>query len=232
MGPPRPQLDPPATSEPSTDTPLPPVQRLFGVPYGAYVQIRNDPRNEGLRLTYFDGVLEIMSPEYLHERVGERLGLLVRVVADAIDLPYSGAGSTTFRRGELGRRRGKGKEPDRSFYFANEPRIRGRTSLDLRTDPPPDLWIEVDNRGSSRGRLPAYDEFGVPEVWQYHARTHRLRFLRLDDARTGFVDIDRSVNLPVLTPSLVLFALDQGRGQADSEWCRWLRDWAAQLPRP
>lgn len=230
MATPRSQADPPP---PAARPPrMPPAQRLFGVSYGAYLQIRDDPRNDGLRLTYYDGVLELMSPEYLHEVGGEQLGLLVRAVAEALDLPHSGAGSTTFRRGEPGKPNGKGKEPDRSFYFENEPSIRGKETLDLRCDPPPDLWIEVDNRGSSRGRLPVYAEFGVPEVWQYRPRTHRLKFWRLDDARSGYLEINHSRNLPVLTPGLVLEALDQSRGRAESDWVRWLRGWASRLPNP
>jgi Uma2 family endonuclease len=66
--------------------------------------------------------------------------------------------------------RGRGKEPDKAFYFANAAAIRGKETIDLRVDPPPDLWIEVDNRGSSKGKLQLYAALGVPELWRYQAR--------------------------------------------------------------
>ncbi|QDV37907.1 Uma2 family endonuclease [Tautonia plasticadhaerens] len=230
MATPRPQADtpPPAARPPG----MPPAQRLFGVPYGAYLQIRDDPRNDGLRLTYYDGVLELMSPEYQHELGADLIGQVVRAAAEAMDLPYRSSRCTTFRRGRPTRARGKGKEPDHSFYFANEARIRGKRTLDLEVDPPPDLWIEVDNRGSSRGRFPVYADFGVPEVWQYRPRAHRLAFFRLDRDRAAYDEIGRSLSLPCLTPDLVLLALDHAPNASELEWLRWLRGWAEQLPNP
>jgi Uma2 family endonuclease len=173
-----------------------------------------------------------MSPEFQHEVGADHIGVIIRTFAEVLDLPYATARSTTFRRGQMRRSRGKGKEPDHSFYFANEPSIRGKRALDLENDPPPDLWIEVDNRGSSQGRFPVYAEFGVPELWRYRPRKQRLTFFRLNDAHTTYAEIERSVNLPSLTAALVLFALDHAQNTSELEWCRWLRDWAAQLPRP
>ncbi len=40
---------------------------LRGVPYGHYVRLRDEPDNDHLRMTYYDGTLEIMSPEHIHE---------------------------------------------------------------------------------------------------------------------------------------------------------------------
>lgn len=211
---------------------LPRPCRVFGVSYGSYVQIRDDPRNDGLRLTYFDGVLEIMSPEYTHERGSEGLGLIVRIVAEVFSIDCDGSGSTTFRRGELAEPKGHGKEPDRSFYCANGPAIRGKATIDLEVDPPPDLWIEVDNRSSSRGQLPLYAAPGIPEVWQYRVLRRTLRFFRLNDAGDGYESIERSRCLPMLKPDAVLDALEQGTGRSDTQWLRWLREWAAALPNP
>ena len=36
----------------------------------------------------------------------------------------------------------------------------------------------------------------------------------------------------MLTPGAVLDALDQGTGRSDTQWLRWLREWAAALPNP
>jgi Uma2 family endonuclease len=197
---------------------------LHGVPYGMYVRLWKDPRNYHYRMTYYDGTLEIMSPAYLHERPSQKLGLFVRSVAMALNIPCLGTGSTTFCRGQRGLTKGKGKEPDQSFYFTHLEEIGGKGTIDLEVDPPPDLWIEFDNRGSSKGRLPVYAALGIPEVWRYRVRSGRLRFVRLDGG--VYVPIDHSLALPMLTPQLALFALSRC-GNDESAWANWLRPWVA-----
>ncbi|HQU42966.1 MAG TPA: Uma2 family endonuclease, partial [Pirellulales bacterium] len=76
-------------------------------------------------------------------------------------------------------------------------RLAGKTRLDLRVDPPPDLAIEVDLTHSSLDRMSIYAALGVPEVWRatcegltfnlleagvYQVRTHSLSFPRLASA--------------------------------------------------
>ena len=198
---------------------------LRGVTYGMYVRLRKDPRNDHFRMTYYDGTLELMSPEYAHERPCQLLGLLVRAVAAVLKIPHLGSGSTTIRRGERTLPKGKGKEPDQGFYFAHLGAIAGKDRINLDVDPPPDLWIEVDNRGSSKGRLPVYAELGVPEAWRYRARSGKLWFGRLESG--SYISIDRSLSLPMLTPELVRFALAQC-GRDDGAWSNWLRTWAEE----
>ncbi|HWE37085.1 MAG TPA: Uma2 family endonuclease [Isosphaeraceae bacterium] len=216
------------TSPPSTDLDLPAPTVLRGVPWSTYVRLRDEPRNYGLRMTYYDGTLEIMSPEYIHEASSERLGSLVRAAAKHSNLAYIAAGSTTFRLPGQRKRKGHGKEPDRCFYIASVPRIRGKKNLDFPADPPPDLWIEVDNRGSSRGRLPVYARLGVPEVWRYDARKNTLWFGRR--AGETYEAIEHSLCLPILTPARTLEALALGEGLADSEWEDRLVAWLGKLP--
>ncbi len=203
---------------------------LRGVPYDWYVRLRDDPANGGLRLTYYDGTLEIMSPEFRHEKGARRLGMLVNAVTSELRIPCTGAGSTTFRKGRPGTLKGLGKEPDECFYIQHEAEVRDRETLDLSTDPPPDLWIEVDNRGSSRGRLPLYAALGVPEVWRYRPKNQRLWFGQLVEGR--YQPIERSVALPMLTPALVLEALNMSQGISESEWDRRVREWVRQRFAP
>ena len=196
---------------------------LRGVTYGMYVRLRKDPRNDHFRMTYYDGTLELMSPELLHERPSRRLGVLVLAIATALRIPYQGTGSTTIQRGDRKFPKGKGKEPDQGFYFAHLGAIAGKDRINLDVDPPPDLWIEVDNRGSSKGRLPVYAELGVPEVWRYRARGGKLWFGRLENG--SYITIDRSLSLPMLTPELVRFALAR-HGRDEGAWVHWLWTWA------
>lgn len=196
---------------------------LRRVPFEVYAQLRRARENGSLRMTYHNGVLEIMSPQFRHEKDSRRLGMLVLAVTGVLGIPCEGAGSTTFSRRGQRPLEGWGKEPDESFYLANEPRIRGKEEIDLEIDPPPDLWIEVDHRGSSRGRLPLYASLGVPEVWQFRTRSRRLWFGALDGGT--YRPIDRSLALPMLTPALVIEALTLGDALSASEWDAALRVW-------
>src|SRR3954447_4640437 len=50
------------------------------------------------RMVYLDGDLLLVSPSYSHEILAERLGLMVMVIVEGLDIPCKMAGSTTFRR--------------------------------------------------------------------------------------------------------------------------------------
>ena len=201
---------------------------LTDIPYAVYEALRDVYANRRKKLTYYDGTLEIMSPEYIHEQPSRRLSGFVVVLCEELDLEYEGTAMTTMRLPGDGPKKGKGKEPDQGFYFANAPRLLGKESIKVAEgDPPPDLWLEVDNRGSSKGRLPVYAALGVPEVWQYRARTRRLRFSALGEDGT-YQPIERSLSLPMLTPAVVLEALALGDGLLEGSWTKAVRAWVRE----
>ncbi len=115
------------------------------------------------RLAYDRGTLEIMTPLMPHEHNNRLLDHLVVVLAEELNLPLKSAGSLTCKRQDLL----KGGEPDSCFYIQNEPRVRNKRDIDLATDPPPDLVIEVDYTSSSVDKLAIYAALGVPELWRY-----------------------------------------------------------------
>jgi Uma2 family endonuclease len=203
----------------------PVVTVIHAVRFKDYVKIVMTPENRHLRMAYHDGTLEIVSPKLRkHERPSDKLRIVITTVADRLGLPYDGTGSYTYRRAGNGPYRGKGKEPDQSFYFANAGRVPKDRDPNLDAgDPPPDLWVEVDNRVSSKGRLPVYSSLGVPEVWRYRANRKTLQFLGL--VGDSYETIDHSRSLPQLTPALVLEALELGGDISESEWVRLLREW-------
>jgi Uma2 family endonuclease len=174
-------------------------------------------------MTYNDGALEIMSPLYRHEKYSRRIGLVVLAVTSILGIPCQGTGSTTFSRRGRRKSRGWGKEPDQSFYLKHESQIRGKEEIDLDVDPPPDLWIEVDHRGSSRGRMQIHAALGVPEIWRFRPRRQQLWFGSLQDG--AHIAIERSLSLPMLTPDLVLEALNLGANVPESQWDALLRRW-------
>jgi Uma2 family endonuclease len=203
----------------------PAVTIIHKVRFKDYVKLVMTPENRHLRMAYHDGTLEIVSPRLRqHEKPSDKLRIIITTVADRLGLPYDGTGSYTYRRAGDGPYRGKGKEPDQSFYFANTGRVPRDRDPDLDAgDPPPDLWIEVDNRVSSKGRLPVYSALGVPEVWRYRSKSKTLQFLRL--VGDSYESIDQSLALPRLTPALVVEALELGGNVPESEWVRLLREW-------
>jgi Uma2 family endonuclease len=197
---------------------------LQNVPWEYYSRLSDDEANRHLRMSYYKGTLELMSPRYRHERSAARVGQFVMKLTEVLDIPCSESRSTTFRR----EAEGAGKEADTSFYLAHEPQIRDRDEIDLAVDPPPDLAIEVDNLADSRDKLSIYAALKVPEVWRYDARAGVLWFGRLQADGT-YASLERSECLPMLTPGRVLEALALCRGLPESRWGRLLRDWVSKL---
>ena len=204
---------------------------LREVPWDAYMAIREPSGNDHMRMTYHDGVLEIMSPGPLHERGSRRLDQVVLAVAVALDIACSGVGSTTFRRKGDDPRRGSGKEPDQGFYVAHEALVRDKDEIDLDVDPPPDLAIEVDDTTDSDLKMLAYAALRVPEVWIYEAREERLRFLRLGEDGT-FTEIASSLSFPMLSPALVLEGMQVGHGLPETRRLPRLGFWARETFGP
>lgn len=202
--------------------PLPGVV-LHGIPWDLYVALR-DTGNSNVRMTYHDGTLYLMSPEDLHEVGAEHIALIVRALAEVLERDVIGAGSTTFRHRGDGLRKGAGKEPDSCFYIAHFEQVMRKDRLDLSTDPPPDLVIEVDNTVDSAVKLPVYARLGMPEVWLYDAAARTIWFGRLEADRT-YRSVGQSVSFPMLTPAILADLIEQGRSMSDSKWSPWLRQW-------
>lgn len=164
---------------------------LHDIDWSTYTRLlRAFDRRRGFRLTYDRGTLEIMSPLWEHERPAYFLGRLVDVLTEELRLPCEPGRAVTLRR----RRKSRGLEPDNCYWIATVQRLAGKTHLDLRVDPPPDLAIEVDFTRSSLDRMSIYAALGVPEVWRvtstaltfnvlehgdYQLRSHSLSFPQL-----------------------------------------------------
>lgn len=168
------------------------------------------------RFTYDRGQLEIVSPSAEHEEIRDAVTLLVNVTAEVMGVQVKGFGSTTFRREDLE----SGFEPDACFYSANLDRIWGQAELDLRTDPPPDLVIEIDITRSSLDKLGLLAGIGVPEVWRYDGR-RGWQVLVLEENR--YVQ-GASRLLPGVTVEVISDCLERSRALRPLEWVRYVRD--------
>jgi len=170
------------------------TQRILlpGVRWCTYEALLADMDNtSAARLAYDHGTLEIMVPSFSHEQLNRLLAAIVEALAMSMHLDFINAGSTTFKREDVAR----GFEPDSCFYLQHVDAVRGHTAIDLATDPPPDLLIEIDLTHPSLDKLPIYAMLGVPEVWRYDGQ-HMLIY-HLGDGTHSVVDT--SVVLPEVT---------------------------------
>jgi Uma2 family endonuclease len=201
----------------------PPVGRyvlLSGVDWRTYSRLLHifaeRPR---VRLTYDRGELEIISLNPGLAGASRFLGILVLVLTEEMGLPLKHGGSTTLRR----RLRKRGIEADECFWIANAHRMAGRRRLNLRTDPPPDLAIEVDVSHSSLDRLAIYAALGVPEVWRPEEDTLTFHVLGADGA---YASAPASRSFPLVTPADLVSVVQQARQAADQNpVIRQFRDW-------
>ena len=103
----------------------------------------------GARLTYLDGILEIMSPlSDEHEDSKKTLAMLVEVYMRIKNIRFYSRGSAT-----LGNREDKTRiEPDESYNLGTK-------------KPIPDLILEITVTSGGINKLEIYKRLGIPEVW-------------------------------------------------------------------
>lgn len=135
---------------------------LPAVSWNVYVELRDNPANRGLRMTYTDGELEIMTTSCFHELISLLIHDFILEWRVAQSLPVRPTGSMTLRRHSLLR----GLEGDQSYYIAHESQVRALSVIDLDSSPPPDLAIEVEHTSPAVRKLPIYAQLKVPEVWR------------------------------------------------------------------
>jgi len=214
-----------ATSAPSTSHP-PAV--LYDIDWPTYLRLLRTFEKGGrrLRLTYDRGTLEIVSPLWEHENPAYLLGRFIDVLTEELNLPSRAGRSVTLRR----KRKQRGLEPDNCYWIASTPLLQGKTQLDLRIDPPPDLAIEVDITSSSLDRMSIYAALNVPEIWRLSAAGLTFHILE-----TGVYQVrPNSLSFPQLTSADLPGFLAQMGQIDDTTRARQFRDWVRRelLNRP
>ncbi len=102
------------------------------------------------RLTYLEGVLELMSPSRPHESIKSMIGRLVEAYCMEVGIDLTPYGSWTLENKEAQR----GVEPDECYVFGNVPEPERC-----------DLAIEVIWTSGSIDKLEVYRQLRVQEVW-------------------------------------------------------------------
>jgi Uma2 family endonuclease len=153
--------------------------------FETFLAIRGD--RAGVRVTYLEGQLEIMSPSRTHEMLKTLIARLLEIYAVEKGFVFEGYGSLTMRNpAEL-----RGIEPD-ECYAVGAPKDS------------PDLAIEVMWTHGGLDKLDVYRGLGVREVWIWKKEKLKAYELRGD----AYVEISRSVVIPGLTPSFIEGFLD------------------------
>jgi len=149
-----------------------------GVSWKQYIGIRGLlDDHPGLRMTYLEGMLEIMSPSPEHERAKTMIGRLIETYAVEKRLSLNGYGSTTFKK----EARERGAEPDECYVLGPLKEV-------------PDIAIEVVLTSGGIDKLAVYAGLAVPEVWFFEKGCFSLFRFTGD----GYAAIPRSTFLPDL----------------------------------
>ncbi|KYC38136.1 hypothetical protein WA1_37950 [Scytonema hofmannii PCC 7110] len=171
------------------------------------------------RLAYDNGILEIMSPLMPHENSNRLIEVFIGVLCEELGLEIKRAGSLTLTRDDLER----GGEPDSSYYIQNESLVRDKENIDLATDPPPDLVLEVEYSRPKVDKLKLYAAMGIPEFWRYNGTV--LRFYVLGSGEYSEVQLSPSfVSVPVKEiPRFIRESRTNGEMSTTRAFRKWVR---------
>ncbi len=197
---------------------------IRGVGWEGYETLLELIGDQPVRVTYARGDVELMSPLSRHERSKSRLGRMVEILTEELDIPMIAAASTTLKREDLD----QGLEADESFYLASLSQLSNFDDLDLNVDPPPDLAIEIEITRSAMNRLGIYGALRVPEIWRFDGRNLRILFLQEDGT---YREIAQSKALPWISIDEIRRFAAEELGD-DTQWAKSFRRWVQDVIVP
>jgi len=167
---------------------VPPAEQrmvIYGVRWRDYVILREALDTPGLRMTFCEGTLELMSPSRLRELWKKSIARLIELYAMERDLPLVGYGSTTFRL----EAKERGAEPDECY----------RVGTLMKDGEMPDIVLEVIYTSPTLDKLHVYEGFAVPEVWLFEDGAFGIHRL----GAGGYARVERSAFLPDLDLAMI-----------------------------
>ncbi|MBA3272991.1 MAG: Uma2 family endonuclease [Chthoniobacterales bacterium] len=195
---------------------------LMDASWNMYRALLREYDEQPSRINYDRGTLEVMTLSVEHESYKSVLGVMLGLLALSFNLRLKHGGSSTLKRMS----KKKGLEADQCYWLANEPAMRTKKRIDLRTDPPPDLVIEIDVMHAVVNREKIYAALGVPEMWVMR-RDLKLSAFELKDQQ--WQPIVRSISFPFLrvadlSPFIARIGIDD-----DTSVLLDFRDWVEKL---
>ncbi|MBX3200713.1 MAG: Uma2 family endonuclease [Labilithrix sp.] len=168
------------------------VVQLRGVTwedYERFLEIRGECAVP--RLTFLEGVLEIMSPSRDHEQIKSLIGRLFEAFCLENAIRFVPLGSWTLKE----KKEERGAEPDECYVLGAEPDKAKR----------PDIAIEVVWTSGRLNKLEVYRKLGVREVWYWKKGRLTPHALRGED----YEALARSELVPALDLDLLVSFLDR-----------------------
>ncbi len=193
---------------------------LRDISWADFEEILSDLReHRGWRISYSNGALEIMVPLPEHEKHKEIIGEIVRILLDKLEIDFEALASTTFKNEQMN----QAVEADACFYIKNHQAVIGKDRLDLTSDPPPDLAIEIDI--TNRTQFNNYLLLQVPELWRYTRTSFQIYLLQGD----CYIESQTSPNFPdipiiELIERYVRQAQTEGRSKAIRAFKQWVEE--------
>lgn len=176
--------------------------------------------DRGWRFAYDGSTLELMTPLFEHENPKIQFDRLIFALAEELEIEIKSAGSTTLKRQIANR----GIEPDNCYYIHNEPAVRGKQKLDLETDRPPDLAIELDITSSSVNKFDIYSALAVPELWRYDGRV--LKFYQLTEGK--YIESEFSIAFSLILVTEISKFIEQSKTMGEIALLKSFRAWVRQ----
>ena len=178
--------------------------------------------NRGLRISYSEGTLQIITLSQEHEKYSDLIQDIVRLVSLRLRIRVLSFGSTTMKK----QRKQKGLEPDYCFYVQTAQEIASKKHIDFNVDPPPDVAVEIDIHHDSLSKFSIYAALGVPEIWRYDERSLIIYHLVQGEYREALT----SLALPMLTAELLSKFLARGRQGDQYQTLLAFEEWLNSQP--
>ncbi|NJN71985.1 MAG: Uma2 family endonuclease [Limnothrix sp. RL_2_0] len=139
-------------------------------------------QQSGLRITYLDGVIELMTLGEHHESIKSMIAILLGIYFWKQRIEFIPVGSATRSSQE----QAVSFEPDESYYLGEKKEH-------------PDLAIEVNITSGSPQKLEKYQRLGIREVWMW--QDEKFSIYTLNDQ--SYEKVSASKLLPQLNFSLL-----------------------------
>lgn len=134
-------------------------------------------QESGLRISYLDGVIELMTVGEPHEMIKSMIAVLLGIYFWKNEIDFIPVGSATRESEE----KGVSFEPDESYYIGEK-------------KDHPDFCIEVNITSGSPKKLEKYKRFQIQEVWIW--KNNKFSVYQLKD--NEYEQISKSELLPSL----------------------------------
>ena len=159
---------------------------LSGMNWSDYEQITEE--NNGYRISYFEGIITIVSPSQSHEVIERVISILINAYCRKYKKLYFPMGSTTLKNPFT-----VGKEPDTSYAFDIAKSL-------------PDLAVEVVFSSGGTADLIKYRYLGVNEVWFW--QNEQIKFYQLVNNR--YIETEFSFCLSNLSSEFLIKFVNRG----------------------